>query len=99
MKQRTSHRANGKSDKQSPITARQKLGNFCYSYSPEENDEMLGQLFSIIKQEDQAHPDLSSQERLLNYIESLEEVLPALYAIRAELDTDVELRNNSNYIP
>lgn len=71
---------------QDQITALQKLRNFCSSYTPKECDEMLGRLLGVMIEENYSSLSRFSKERLLNYFESIEEVLPALYSIMDKMN-------------
>lgn len=63
-----------------------RLRNFCTSYSLEKNDELLSNVFNTIIKGNYAHLNDLSKEHILDYLEALEEALPALYELQEPLD-------------
>lgn len=60
----------------------QKLGNFCSSYKLTKADEMLCRIFTVMLAGNYSKQSNFNRKRFLDYLEELEEVLPALYELQ-----------------
>ena len=67
-----------------------KLGNFCSSYTLLKSDELLCRSLTALIGGNYAGLSNFSKERLLDYFEALEEVLPALYELQEHLEKPME---------
>jgi hypothetical protein len=65
----------------SVASAYQKLAVFCYSFNPDDIKEMQ---YRISEMTDD-NPDKLGRARLLDYLEALETILPALHEIHREI--------------
>lgn len=70
---------------QIPATELRKLGDFCATYTFIESDELLCRSVATLIGRNYDKLSNFSKERLLNFFEALEEVLPALYEIHEKL--------------
>lgn len=59
-----------------------RLRNFCVSYSLNKSDELLSNVQGTVIEGNYAYLSELSKEQLLDYLEALEEVLPALYELQ-----------------
>ncbi|MDP2335120.1 MAG: hypothetical protein Q8N05_01475 [Bacteroidota bacterium] len=66
--------------------ALRKLGNFCSSYTLRKSDELLCRSLTALIGSNYAGLSNFTKERLLDYFEALEEVLPALYELQKPLE-------------
>ncbi len=69
------------------MSSLRKIENFCCSYDPEETDDMLCKLLSALREDNFLGLDQVDKENLLDYIEALEELLPAVDEINKYLAT------------
>lgn len=67
---------------QTPDAALRKLGNFCSAYTLRKSDELLCRSLTAMIGGNYAGLSNFSKERLLDYFEALEELLPALYELQ-----------------
>ena len=59
--------------------ALRKLANFCNSYKPDEIDDLSSDLLMALVGQNYSNYTNRTKERLLDYFEAVEEVLPALF--------------------
>lgn len=67
------------------LTPLQKVAHFCHNYNLKETDELLCRLLAVLIGENYASQSNLTKNRLLDYFEALEEVLPALYELQEKL--------------
>lgn len=63
-------------------SALQKLRNFCAYYNLRESDELLTRTFLILLAGNYSKQTIHTMERVLDYFDALESLLPALYELR-----------------
>jgi len=74
---------------QIPATELRKLGDFCATYTFIESDELLCRSVATLIGRNYDKLSNFSKERLLNFFEALEEVLPALYELQEHLNKPI----------
>lgn len=75
---------------QTPDAAFRKLGNFCSTYTLLKSDELLCRSLTALIGGNYAGLSNFTKERLMDYFEALEEVLPALYELQEHLNKPEE---------
>jgi len=85
MKLNDKHSSKNQSDAMKCNIALRKIANFCDSYKSEDINELCSTLMAALI--GQKYSDYSSRtkERLLDYFEAMEEVLPALHDLHNHL--------------
>ncbi|HQT58873.1 hypothetical protein [Daejeonella sp.] len=66
-------------------TAPQKVAHFCQNYTLKENDELLCRMLAVLIGENYSTLSNLTKKRLIDYLEALEEVLPALFELQERL--------------
>ena len=76
-----------------------KLGNFFSTYTLLKSDELLCRSLTVMIGGNYAGLSNFSKERLLDYFEALEEVLPALYELQEKLTGPQNQEGEENTFP
>lgn len=66
-------------------TAHRRLRNFCSTYNLTQADEMLCRVFTVLLGGNYSKQSNGSRQKLLDYFEALEEVLPAIFELHDTL--------------
>jgi hypothetical protein len=69
------------------MSSLRKMENFCHSYDSGEADEMLSRLLAVLRAGSFLNLDQADKESMLDYIEALEELLPAVDEVNRFLTT------------
>lgn len=69
------------------------LNNFIFSYNENECEDFLGVLGRSVKRD--ITLDIKEKERVLDFLESLEEVLPAFYQVYSWIDPATHNQNET----
>ncbi len=80
-------------------SAAKKLRNFCACYNLRESDELLTRTFLILLAGNYSKQTIYTMERVLDYFDALESLLPTLYELCEELKEEENKKGEADIYP